>query len=659
MTRAPFATAVLLSLACSGADPAPEVEWPRWAADDASTHYAAIGDVDASSFATLEVAWRWQSADVAWKARTDGSRVERGIRKAAILTQFQGTPLMVDGVLYGATSIGQVFALDAATGRERWVHDPETYRHATPGSFEFVFPKHRGVAYWEEGGAGRVLLPTIDAFLLALDAETGEPIASFGEGGRVDLLRGLRREGLRRVGDYFQSSPPIVVGDVVVVGSSIDDRPRGQDQVPGDVRGYDVRTGELRWTFHVVPAEGELGTDTWEEESWRHTGGANVWGPMSADPELGTVYLATSTPTNDFYGGHRLGDNLFAESIVCLDAETGERVWHFQVVHHGLWDYDLGAAPNLVDLVVAGQPVRALAQVTKQGLTFVLDRATGEPVFPIEERPVPASDVPGERASATQPFPTRPPPFERQGVAEGDLIDFTPELHAEALAIFRRHRAGPVFTPPSLHGTLTLPGSGGGANWQGAGFDPETGVLFVPSITVPSIVSVKKSEVDQPKPDDGGFRYVLDAAPPAVVGERRTPDALPLLKPPYSRITAIDLAAGEILWQRANGDGPRDHPRLAHLGLPELGSGVPTCVLVTSSLLFAGDGAGTWLSKAGEPIFRAYDKATGRLVGERATPARVRGCPMTYRHGGRQFIVLPVSDVEHAPELVALALPEA
>jgi len=436
----------------------------------------------------------------------------------------------------------------------------------------------------------------------------------------------------------------------------VNDRPKHKRGIPGDVRGYDARSGALRWVFHTIPAEGELGTETWEDEAWRYTGAANVWGPMSVDPELGRVYVTTSTPTNDYYGGHRLGDNLFGETLLCLDAETGKRIWHFQLVRHGLWDYDPGAPANLVDLEVEGRSIRAVAQVTKQAFVFVFDRETGEPVWPIEDRPVPASDVPGERTSPTQPFPTKPPPFDRQGTFEEDLIDFTPELHAEALALFRRYRTGPLFTPPSLEGTLVLPGPNGGSNWMGAGFDPETRRLYVPSITEVSLNSVKAGD-----PAETDLRYHTDLSLSVSIpeGSWLALDGIRLFKPPYSRITAFDLDRGEIAWQVPNGNGPRDNPALAGLDLPPLGSGGHTCVLVTKSLLFAADGgAGRW-SPYGKPIFRAYDKATGAVVGEIELPAMVRGCPMTYLHRNVQYLVLPVGDRDHDPELIALALPDA
>ncbi|MGH0028850.1 MAG: pyrroloquinoline quinone-dependent dehydrogenase [Myxococcota bacterium] len=654
--RSALLVPLLALLACDA--PGDAWAWSHYAADAGSTRYAPLDQVDAGNFARLRVAWTWQSADVAWKraidARPEGEDPPFAYSDKMDISEFQLTPIVVDGVLYGVTTVGQLFALDAATGRELWVHDPQAWRESQ-SAWDFLWPKQRGVAWWE----GRIFLPTYDAYLVAVDAATGEPIAEFGEGGRVDLLAGLRGPPVRRLGDYFQTSPAVVAGDTVIVGGSVTDRPKGPRSTPGDVRGYDARSGRLKWTFHVVPAAGEPGTDTWEDGAWRVAGGANAWGPMTVDPETGRVYLVTTTPTNDLYGGHRLGDNLYAESLVCLDGETGERIWHYQLVRHGLWDYDPSASPILVDLRIDGRPVAAVAQATKQGFVFVFDRATGEPVWPIEDRPVPASDVPGERASPTQPFPTKPPPYERQGIGEDDLADFTPAIRERALAVFRRFRSGPMFLPPSLEGSLVLPGASGGTSWRGAAVDVETGVLYVPSITLPNVYVVEPGD-----PEKTSFRYTGTSLVYDLDGRSFGSRSLPFVKPPYSRITAIDLNAGEIRWQVPNGNGPRDHPDLADLDLPPLGSGVPTGVFVTKTLVVASDGADYWFPGLGEPILRAYDKATGAVVGEVPLPAKVRGVPMTYEHDGVQYLVVTVSNKRPAadplrvePPLGALALP--
>lgn len=635
-------------------------QWRSFAADPGSSRYSPLDQIHAGNVSQLRIAWSWTSAAVRWRdqiaaAKRAGRRVPYRVSESVVLSDFQATPLMVDGVLYGPTNIGQVFALDAATGRELWLHDPQSYRSSS-GFLDFHFSKHRGVTWWrsdDDPDDERIFLPTPDAFLIALDARTGRPVESFGDGGRVDLMEGLRGPPARRLGDVFQSSPAALAGDVLVVGNSIKDRPADKHGIPGDLRAYDARTGERLWTFHTVPSEGDPATRTWKDGAWRYSGAANVWGPMSVDRERGLVYATTSTPTNDFYGGHRLGDNLYAETLLCLDARTGQRRWHFQIAHHGLWDYDPGSPPILFDVEHAGRSVPAVAQLTKQSMAFVFDRETGEPLWPIEERPVPASTVPGEQASPTQPFPTKPPAYDRQGTFEADLVDFTPELRAEALELFRRYRTGPMYTPPSLEGTLSLPGPSGGTNWQGGGVDRQTGVVFVPSMTMATVLSVKKSD---PKKTD--FRYETDQSRVVWLPEKAPAAAgLPLFQPPYSRISAIDMRAGEILWQVANGNGPREHPRIAHLDLPPLGAGVRSCVLVTKSLVFAADGAELFIDAWGEPVLRAYDKRSGEVVASIQLPAKARGCPMTYLQDGVQYIAVTVADDDSDPRLVALSLP--
>ena len=655
-------------------------EWRHYGGDLGSTKYSALDQIDADNFGGLEVVWRWRSVD-AWVSKTvaggewwapsrvvfDDWKVEQpelwrgGL--APRISSLKVTPLMVAGVLYVVTPLYQAAAVDAATGETLWVYNPRSLEAGTPAMS--LLWNHRGPAYWSERGddgkerGGRVLWGTGDGWLIAVDAETGKPVDEFGEHGRVDLMAGLprvrrgERDSLNAL-TYSCASPPIVVGDLVITGSSISDRRITREAPPGDVRAYDVRTGELRWTFHTVPRAGEPGYDTWEDGSAEYTGNTNVWSMMSADAERGLVYLPIGTPTNDFYGGHRLGDNLYGDSLVALDARTGEHRWHFQTVHHGLWDYDLPAAPNLVDVEVDGRKIAAVAQITKQGFVFVFDRLTGEPVWPIEERVVPASDMPGERAAPTQPFPTKPPPFERQGITEEGLIDFTPELHAEALEIARRYRLGPLYTPPSLavkgggtRGTIQRPGLAGGANWWGAAFDPESGYLFVPSRDGYTV-----TEFYTPDPREGGtVRYTHTAG-----GGAAGPQGLPLLKPPYSTLTALDLRRGELAWTRPTGDGDavRKHEALAHLALPPLGGDGATGPLVTKTLVLLGEAPGGRRA-ARQGLLVARDKASGETVGAVALPGSPIGTPMTYLHQGRQYIALTVSG--SPPELVALALP--
>ena len=429
------------------------------------------------------------------------------------------------------------------------------------------------------------------------------------------------------------------------------------------MRGFDVRTGKEQWHFHSIPREGEFGNETWHEGSWKTTGAANAWTLISADEELGYVYLPFGTPSNDYFGGRRPGDGLFGESLVCLDASTGKRVWHFQMVHHGLWDYDLPAAPNLIDIRVNGKSVKAVAQVTKQGFCYVLDRVSGEPIWSIEERPVPQSTMPGERSSATQPFPTRPAPFDRQGVTENDVLDFTPELRKAALSVLEKYNYGPLFTPPSLEKpTILMPGIAGGASWSGAAFDPETGILYVPSNTIAYAITMKKSPV--PYAD-----YVGDAA--AV----EAPQGLPLWKPPYSRITAIDMHTGDHRWMVPMGDLAQSNPVLKQLRLSAVGRNARGHMLLTKTLLIIGQ-EGTTQREGGpqrefsapgtvnvpnfevhDPKFVAYDKATGKVVGEVALPRNATGAPMTYMLNGKQYIVVPTGGANLPAELIALRLP--
>jgi quinoprotein glucose dehydrogenase len=625
--------------------PSGEGAWPSYGADRANSKYAPLDQINQSNVSQLQVAWRWRSVE----------NTLLGDRPYLWTMINEATPLMIDGRLYTSTSLSQVAALDAMTGETVWVYDPESHKQGSPPNLGFV---HRGVAYWADGETLRIFVGTGDAYLIALDATTGKPVPEFGEQGRIDLTQGLRRWVDRA--RYGVSSPPVICRNVVIVGATISDFPRMKEMPPGDVRGFDVRTGQQRWIFHAVPQGEEPGVETWEQDSWKATGNTNVWTVMSCDEELGYVYLPFSTPTNDYYGGDRPGDNLFAESLVVLRAETGARVWHFQMIHHGLWDYDLPAAPNLVDLTVDGQPIKAVAQVSKQGFSYVFDRVTGVPVWPIEERPVPQSGVAGEKTAPTQPFPTKPLPFERQGIALDDVIDFTPDLQREARRILQKYEYGPLFTPPSERGTIILPGVGGGASWSGAAVHPDTGVLYVTSFTLPTVVRIRRPEAgSSPAPYIG----VVDFGPTG-------PQGLPLVKPPYGRITAIDLNTGEHLWMRPVGEGPRDHSALHHLDLPPLGWPRRSFPLLTKSvLLVAQQGIIRVIGfsprrnalevglQTHEAVLRAFDPTTGSLVATIALPGNASGAPMTYMAGGKQFIVIPIGGASQPAELVALGLP--
>ena len=636
-------TLVLLALPITGAQ-GRSVEWTHYSGNAASHKYSPLDQINKDNVGKLQIAWRWASPDNAVVEANPTARPGG----------YADTPLMVKGVLYTVTSLGQIAAINPATGQSIWVLDPGNWKTGRPGNLGYV---HRGITFWSDGKIDRLLLGTHDAYLISVDAKTGTIDKSFGEGGRIDLMGTLAHAV--RATNYSVTAAPVVCKDVVVVGASIHDGPTHKEWPRGDVSGFDVRTGKKLWTIHSIPQKGEFGNETWGDDSWTYTGSTNVWTNMSTDDELGYVFLPFGTPTDDFYGGHRPGNNLFAETIVALDVKTGKRAWHFQGVHHGVWDYDFPAAPILIDITVNGKPIKALAQVSKQGFTYVLDRRNGAPVWPIEERPVPASTVPGERSSPTQPFPTKPPAYERQGVTENDLIDFTPELKAAALEVFKQFDTGPIFTPPSEKGTIVNPGWAGGANWAGASFDPETNTLYVPSMTSPIVVQLVK-----PNAERSNLLYARGGTqlPPTL-------DSLPLLKPPYGRVTAIDLNKGETKWVTAIGDGPRNHPLLKNLKLPALGAPIRNAVLTTKSLLFVAMGAGNLgggrnLPVAGNPLskpeieptkFRAYDKATGASLWEFDAPARPLASPMSFMYQGKQYIVVAAGSGP-AAELIAFAL---
>ena len=624
----------------------PDGEWHAFGRDGANTKYSPLDQITADNFGDLEIAWRWTSLS---KAVVDS---EERIRTR----QFHATPLMVNGLVYVSTALGQVAALDAGTGEQVWAYDPRIYDYLDrPPNIGW---HHRGVSYWKDSTSddSRIFIASHDLRLVALNANNGRMYPDFGLDGYVDLGAGFEREIDRSRMTY--SSPVAIVGDTVIVGSIIQDgRLTLREANPGHVRAYDARSGQLKWTFHTIPQGDEFGVDSWGNESWRYSGHTNVWSYMAVDEELGYVYLPTGTPSNDWYGGMRPGNNLFAESIVAVDAATGQRVWHFQAVHHGLWDRDFPTGPNLLDITVNGQEIKALAQVSKQGFTYVLDRITGEPVWPIEERPVPQGNVPGEWYSPTQPFPTKPPPFDRQGSRLEDLIDFTPELRAEAIEIASRARFGPIFSPPVLRGAekpyIQVPGAGGGANWQGAAVDPETGQLFISSSSTLIVVEVVKFD------------------PPATVGYftdpwgfgLQGPEGLPLFKPPYKRVTALDLNTGDQAWMQPHGDGPRNHPAIAHLNLPPLGGGggITSGPLVTPTLLIMNHGGRDYEDiAASSRTISAYDKSTGDHLGAIDLPAAPGGNPITYLHEGKQYIALAIgsaSGEESIPELIALRLP--
>jgi quinoprotein glucose dehydrogenase len=630
-------------------------EWPTYAGDLGGTKYSPLDQIDAVNFSDLEIAWRWESADGALDL--DALRElhpEIGIRN------FKTTPLMVDGVVYVSTPLALSVALDAGTGDVLWQYDPEAYRAAPYPHASVLSYNTRGLAYWAEddGRDARIFYGTNDGYLLAVDAVTGRPVRSFGDNGRVDLTEGIPRAPrgtTDRLGHSWLgvASAPIVAHDVVVTPTVISDIAITKEAPPGWVKGIDARTGETKWTFRTVPQGDDFGAESWRNESWRYSGNTNAWATFAVDDELGYIYVPTGTATSDYYGGHRLGDNLFAESLVALDIETGQRIWHFQAVHHGVWDYDFPTHPNLLDVTVDGREVRAVAQISKQGFTYVFDRVTGDPVWPIEERSVETdTDMDGEVLSPTQPFPTKPLPFEEQGASIDQLVDFTPEIRAMAVEAVRNHRLGGLFTPPMLseaggaQGTIQRPAIAGGANWNGSAVDPDTGLLYVPSTNAFSVM-----QYYTPDPADGGNLNLtnggFDTAP-------LMPQGLPLFKPPYSRMTAIDLNTGDHAWMQPNGDGDRyrRHPMLRELDLPPLGGEGQGGPVVTKTLLISALTAG---GAGGGPRLVARDKATGAIVGSVDLPAGAIGTPMTYMHGGVQYVAVTIGG--RVPELIALALP--
>lgn len=606
-------------------------EWPAYGGDPGGTKYSAARQIDRGNVARLQPAWIWKTGE----EPNPGWDVAPG--------RFQATPLMINDTLYLTTSYHRVVALDARTGRELWSYDPRSIEWG-PASWV-----HRGAAAWTDGTERRIFFQTRWR-LIALDARTGKPVPSFGTGGEVDVSATLPRRVFRL--HYQNTSPPVVYDDLVIVGSSVGDDFVYEGDPPGNLQAFDARTGELVWQFNPIPRPGEPGNDTWEDGSWVYSGHTNVWAPFTLDERRGLLYLPVSTPSNDAYGGHRKGDNLFAESVVCLDARTGERVWHFQTVHHGIWDYDLPSPPNLATIRVDGRAIDAVAVAAKTGFVFVFDRVTGEPVWPIEERPVPASDVPGERASPTQPFPTNPAPFAVQGFTGDDVVDFTPALRAMALEALAAYRSGPLFTPPATGGTILMPGVNGGANWGGAALDPETGVLFVRANNWPTVYVI------DPFPDEeSGFQHIGRKIRLSVA------DGVPVNKPPYTTLTAIDLNTGEHRWQIPIGDTPelRTHPMLHGVDLPPaLGVARSWAVNARNSGPLATAGGLVFVS-GGDTKLYAVDADTGAVLwagdlgGRRGTAN-----PMTYQTAsGRQFVVIATSTTQGADgTLMAFALGE-
>jgi quinoprotein glucose dehydrogenase len=623
-------------------------EWPSYGGDLGHTRYAPFAQIDASNFGRLEVAWRFGVANL-------GPTPE---------TRFQSTPLMVDGVLYttGGTRRA-VTALDAATGEQRWVYALNEGQRGIDAPRKL---SGRGLAFWQRGNDKRVLYVTPGYQLVAVDANTGRPVAGFGADGVVDLWKTLDQGDDWDRTQIGTNSPPTVVGNVVIVGAAHTPlAPAAQaNNVIGYVRGFDVVTGKHLWSFHTIPRRGEPGYETWLDgsaERGKGAGNAGVWGTISADAELGLAYLPVESPYGDMYGGLRPGANLYGESIVAVDVRTGERRWHFQTSHHPLWDYDIPVAPILVDVVKDGKTIKALAQATKQGLLFVLNRETGEPIWPIEEVAVPRGTVPGEWYSPTQPIPSIR--YGHQGVAVDDLIDFTPELRAEAERIVADHRIGPIYTPPvpfNPNGPISTLMVMGGSNWPGGAYDPDTKMVYLTASVGVNSMTICRYVEGSPMPhgiclgpDAGQFGGLRD------VNVR----GLPLLKPPYGTIAAIDLGKGAVAWEVPNGETPdaiKNHPALAGVALGRTGrSGQPPGALVTKTLLIVAEpGYGPTPDGKRGSMLRAYDKRTGRELAALQLPAPQSGSPMTYMLGDKQYLVIAVSGNDYPGELIAYRVPQ-
>jgi len=681
-------------------------EWPHWGGDLGNTKYSPLDQINAENVKTLRVAWRW-------KADNMGPRPD---------TNFEATPLMIGGVLYTtAGSRRNVVAIDGATGETLWMY------RLDEGQRGDVAPRRnsgRGVEYWTDGRIARIVVITQGFHMVSLDARTGLPDPAFGKGGVVDLYEDFDQP-TPKDGTIGSTSPAVIVRDVIVMGNALmgGTAPRTKANTKGFIRGFDVRTGKRVWTFHTIPQPGEFGNDTWLNDSWSYTGNTGAWAPLSADEELGYVYLPIEMPTGDYYGGQRPGNNLFADSLVCLDAKTGKRIWHFQMVHHDVWDRDLASPPTLMNITVNGRAIRAVGVASKQSFLYVFDRTNGQPVWPIEEKPVPKGSVPGEWYSPTQPFPTKPPAFDRQGITVDDLIDFTPELRAEALEMVKPYKLGSLYEPPAvanangIRGVLNAPGAQGSALWQGTSWDPETNMLYVPSISTlfgQSVSALGPDRSDMGYGGGGGGGADPEAAaggrgagagpaagagrgapappaaaaappaaavaPPAGGGGGRGrggvpqlgpgvgrgpwgmgPQGLPLVKPPYGRITAYNMNTGDIVWQVANGDTydwMTTHPALKGVNIPKTGRADEGGVLVTKTLLFAGQGCGLFRNGGGGgPKFYAYDKKTGDVVHEMTLPQSTCGNPMTYMINGKQYISVALGSATMPAELIALTLP--
>jgi len=621
-------------------------EWTTYGADLGNTHYSPLDQIHAGNFNKLQVAWRLKTDNF-------GPRPE---------TNLQSTPLMVKGILYTTAGTRRaVVALNAGTGEVLWTHSEDEGARGTNAPRQL---SGRGLAYWTDGREERIIYVTPGYRLIALNAKTGEPVPAFGRSGIVDLKLDDDQEIDLETGEVGLHATPVVAGDVVIVGAAhrASGAPKVKHNVNGYVRGFDARTGKRLWIFHTIPRPGEFGHDTWEKDSAETTGNAGVWGQISVDPDLGMAFIPVELPTGDEYGGHRPGNGLFGESVVAVDLKTGQRKWHHQLVHHGIWDFDIPCAPMLIDITMNGRTVKAVAQPTKQGILYTFDRVTGQPIWPFEERPVPKGDVPGEWYSPTQPMPTKPPAYGVAGIPSvDDLIDFTPELKAEALNVISKYKIGPIFTPIVVSkregpfGTILTTGV---TNWPGGSYDPESHILYVHAST--GMISNGLVPGD---PARSEFAWVGGNAAPAGEAPALRVQGMPLVKPPWGSIVAIDMNKGEILWKVANAETPdnvRNNPALKGLNIPRTGRASNTIgLLVTKTLLIAGE-PGTFTMPDGRQgaMLRAFDKASGRDAGAVYMPTGQTGTPMTYMLNGKQYVVVAIGAANYPAELVAFRLPD-
>lgn len=648
----------------SGQQPATNGEWRTYGSDKAFTRYSPLDQINRDNFAKLKVVWSRPAVDPLIKDQ---------FPDLSPSNYFRGTPIMINGVLYAPNGVGLMEAFDAATGKTKWVQQP-----IEPTLKEAAGQSTRGVAYWHKGTQER-LISVRGEYMYSIDPKTGLADKNFGENGRAFLRRETPDDA-----PYFGWPGPFIVNDVIVIGGNGGGKASGgygdggmdPKARPEDIRGFDIYTGKLLWTFHILPQPGEPGRDTWGKGSAEYVGNMAAWASLTADEQLGYVYVPLTAPTASHYGGHRPGKNLYSDSIVCINVKNGKLVWYYQLIHHDLWEYDAATPPVLADLTVDGKKIKAVIASNKTSFLYVFDRTNGQPVWPIEERPVPKSTVPGEEAYPTQPFPTKPPPYDRQGFSEADLIDFTPELHKQALEIASHYIMGPLYTPPSVRsdepdgkrGTLVLPGGWGAGNWNTSAFDPETNMYYAVSMTQGGSYGI----VRNPDPENPMLYGLLErprnqqgqqnggqAAPPRP-GSPLNIDGLPIWKPPYGRVTAYDMNKGTIVWMAANGDGPRNHPLLKGLNLPPLGNSGRPAPMLTKTLLIVGDSSDAVMGQAGiagPAKLRAFDKATGKVIAELDLPVGTTGGPMTYMANGKQYIVVPVGGKSYGAGWIAFALP--